>query len=317
VKLGVCAQALYHYPFADALSIAADLGFEAIELPVDARSPFINLDEGIVDPARITALVAKAGLEISAFSNHQEGQLLLGPHGEDTDGVIRGGMEEKVDYATTRLIDTAKLARQCGVATVCAFTGCEDSSRWFPWPQPDGYERMALTFRERLLPVLDEYADQGVTLALECHPRQFAYNLETALWALELVEQHPSLGFNFDPANLMLAGMDPVDFVAELGPRVRHVHAKDGQLVRRNAGRSGLLAHGPWSRPDRGFRFRIPGWGDLDWREIITELQIAGYRGVLAVEHEDPTMEQLEGLRQAMDHLRPLLLHYPPPEPFW
>jgi sugar phosphate isomerase/epimerase len=61
----------------------------------------------------------------------------------------------------------------------------------------------------------------------------------------------------------------------------------------------------------------VPGWGDLNWREIITELQLAGYRGVLSVEHEDPTMGRLEGLRQAVTHLQPLILRDPPAERFW
>ena len=72
-----------------------------------------------------------------------------------------------------------------------------------------------------------------------------------------LVDQHPALAFNFDPANLMLAGMDPVVFIVELGARIRHVHAKDGERVE-HARRSGLLAHGAWDRPGRGFRFVNP-----------------------------------------------------------
>ena len=318
MKLGVCSQALYHLTFDQALATASEMGFEAIELPVDARSPFVDLSTCTGANAEVLGdAVARAGLEISALSNHHEGQLLLGPHGEDTDVIATGTPEEKAQHAHDRLVSSAELARELGVGTVLAFTGCEDYSRWFPWPLPDGYERMASTFRERLLPVLDEYGKRGVTLSLECHPRQFAYNLETAEWAVDLVDGHEALTFNLDPANLMLAGMDPVEFVAALGSRIRHVHAKDGQLVRRNAGRSGLLAHGAWTRPDRGFRFRVPGWGDLNWRELITELQVAGYDGVLSVEHEDPTMSQAEGLRQAYAHLSPIILREPPPVPFW
>ena len=171
--------------------------------------------------------------------------------------------------------------------------------------------------REVLLPLLDAYAARGVRFAHECHPRQFAYNLETAQLALQLVDGHPALGFNLDPANLLLAGMDPVVFVAELGDRVLHVHAKDGEHVAHHAARSGLLAHGAWSRRDRGFRFRVPGWGDVPWRRRITELHLAGYRGVLAVEHEDPTMSPREGLVQAVRYLAPLLLHDPVPEGRW
>jgi sugar phosphate isomerase/epimerase len=318
MRLGLCVQALYHLPFSDALSTARRLGFELIELPVDAGSPFVDLNEALSGGwRRLQREIRDAGLEISALSNHQEGQLLLGPHALDTDGIQPGPPEAKVRYATERLEQTAKLAQRLEVRVVCGFTGCEDYSRWFPWPLPDGYERMGPVFRERLLPVLDTFLRHEVRFAHECHPRQFAYNLETAKLALELVDGHPALGYNFDPANLMLAGMEPAVFVAELGERVLHVHAKDGELVARNSARSGLLAHGAWTRPDRGFRFRVPGWGDLNWKQVISELRLAGYDGVLAVEHEDPTMGRVEGLRKAVEHLAPLILRDPPEQPWW
>jgi len=312
MRIGVCAQVLYHLPFREALSQAASLGFEAIELPVDARNPFIDLTEALAGGwRRIRREVREFGLEISALSNHQEGQLLLGPHGIDTDEVHSGDAAAKVRYATERLVSTAVLADKLGVRVVCGFTGCEDYSRWFPWPLADGYERMADAFRKRMLPILDTFHQHGVRFAHECHPRQFAYNLETARWALELLDDHPAFGFNLDPANLLLAGMDPVVFVAELGHRILHVHAKDGELVEHHAARSGLLAHGPWDRRDRGFRFRIPGWGNIAWKRLISELQLASYDGVLAVEHEDPTMSPIEGLKQAMQFLAPIVLREP------
>lgn len=317
MKLGVCAQVLYHLPFAEALDTAARLGFEAIELPVDARSPLVDLDAALAGGHRaIKRRVADAGLRISALSNHQEGQLLLGPHGVDTDSIHRGDAAEKVRYAVERLGKTAALAEALEVPVVVGFTGCEDYSRWFPWPDPHGYEAMAPLFVERVGPVVDEIARRGARFAHECHPKQFAYNLETARWAVELLGGHPAFGFNLDPANLMLAGVDPVVFVAELGDRIFHVHAKDGEVVAHNAARSGLLAHGRWERRDRGFRFRVPGWGDLPWKRIITELRLARYDGVLAVEHEDPTMGRIEGLEKAIQALSPLLLRAPP-EPRW
>lgn len=327
MKLGVCAQVFYpltaalgrgHAAFERALAEAAELGFETIELPVDARSPFVDLDEALAGGhARIARSVSAAGLAISALSNHQEGQLLLGPHGADTDPIYRGSPDEKRRYARDRLVRTAELARRLDVDVVCGFTGCEDYSRWFPWPVEDGFEQMRAPFRDAMLPILDEYAARGIRFAHECHPRQFAYNLETAQLALAAVDQHPALAFNFDPANLLLAGMDPVVFVAELGARIAHAHAKDGELVAHHAARSGLLAHGAPHRRDRGFRFRVPGWGDLSWRRLISELQLAGYRGALAVEHEDPTMSPREGLVQAVRHLAPLILREPAPGSRW
>ena len=318
MKLGVCAQALFHLPFESALALARELGFSAIELPVDAQNPFIDLDAALDgDFERIARAVADSGLAISALSNHREGQLLLGPHGEDTDCIHPGDAVEKVAYATARMEKTARLANHLGVSVVCGFTGCADYSRWFPWPVSDGYERMLPSVCERLLPVLDAFAKQDVVFAHECHPRQFAYNVETAQLALHAVSDHPAFAFNFDPANLLLAGVDPTTFVTELGHRIRHVHAKDGELVEHAAARSGLLAHGAWNRPGRGFRFRIPGWGDLDWRKLLSALHTAGFDGTVAVEHEDPTMGRIEGLKQAVRHLDPLLLHEPPEAQWW
>ena len=318
MRLGVCAQVLYNLPFEQALARAADLGVEAIELPVDKSSPFMNLEEALEGGwRRIATQVRAAGLTISAVSNHQEGQLLLGPHHADTDAICAGSADDKTRFATRRLEMTAALAQRLEVGVVCGFTGCDDYSRWFPWPAADGYERMAPVFRERLLPLLDTFTKYGVGFAHECHPKQFAYNLETAAWAVRLIDEHPAFGFNLDPANLLLAGMDPVVFIVELGARIRHVHGKDGERVRHAVDRSGMFAHGSWDRPGRGFRFRVPGWGDLDWRRIITELRVAGYDGVIAIEHEDPTMSRAEGVRQAVRHLKPLLLHEPIEARWW
>jgi sugar phosphate isomerase/epimerase len=96
-------------------------------------------------------------------------------------------------------------------------------------------------------------------------------------------------------------------FVKELKGRIFHVHAKDGELVPHNAARSGLLAHGAWDRPDRGFRFRIPGWGDVPWKRLVTELILTGYEGYLALENEDPVFNPMDGLKKAMAVLQPLL----------
>lgn len=314
MKLGVCAQVLFHLPFHEALSTAARMGFEAIELPVHAGNPFVDLDAALEGGHRaIRRAVMDAGLTISALSNHREGQRLFGPYGR---GIERDAARDEARHAVMRLEKTAALAEALGVSVVIGFTGCEAPSQWFPWPDPAAYEAMAPAFVERMTPLLEAFCRRGVRFAHECHPNQLAYNIETARWMLDLLGGHPALGWNLDPANLMLAGVDPVVFIAELGERILHVHAKDGELVAHHAARSGLLAHGSFHRRDRGFRFRVPGWGDLSWRRIISELQLTGYDGVLAIEHEDPTMSRIEGLEKAIATLAPLLIRTAP-EPMW
>ena len=61
-------------------------------------------------------------------------------------------------------------------------------------------------------------------------------------------------------------------------------------------------------RIDRSFRFRIPGWGDVPWKKVITELSMVGYKGVLSYEHEDVTMSRMDGVKKTAAYLKPLII---------
>ena len=313
MKIGLVLAVYGHLPFDSALRKAAELGYEAIEVGVERQGGQVDLDEVLKghNARQLRQKVASYGLTISALGNHAEGQLVLGPHHSDTDMIFEGTPEDKVRYGVERMKLTARAAAELDVPVVTGFCGCDDYSRWFPWPDEHAWEKMADTFVERWSNILDTFAECGVKFAHECHPKQYAYNIETAELTVKLLDGRPEWGFNLDPANLMLAGVDPVVFVQTLGDRILHVHAKDGELVAHNIRRSGLLAHGDWGRIDRGFRFRIPGWGDIPWRKLLTELRLVGYDYVLAVEHEDPTMSREDGVTKALDYLKPLIIHEP------
>lgn len=318
MRISLCPQPLYPLGLDGALDAAAGLGVDAIELPVDRKSPLVDLDDLLAGGAdALRRKLESRGLSLSALSIHQEGQLLLGPHHEDTDGIHRGSPEEKVRYGVERVRKAGRAAQALGVDVVVGFVGCEDASRAFPWPDPLAWEKMLPRFRERLMPILDEYASLGVRFAQEPHPRQIVYDVETAAESVEVLERHPAWGFNLDPANLLLAGVDPVELVVALPDRILHCHGKDGERVRHHIGRSGLLARGDWGRADRGFRFRVLGWGDVPWKRLVSELILADYRGAVAIENEDPLFEPMDGLRKAIAALRPLLPEGERKERWW
>lgn len=309
MELGLYFAVCNSMPLDSALERVASLGYTCIELSTHTGGRFDvaeMLNHGKWQ--EVSAAVKAAGLRISAINMSADGQLVLGPHHADTDVIHRGTPEEKILYGTKRMLMAAELASKMRVPVITGFTGCEDYSRWFPWPDQHAWERMEPIFVERWTPILKRMDELEIRFGMECHPRQIVYNTETALRSVELLGHHKSWCFNLDPANLMLAGVDPVVFAAELGPRIVNVHAKDGEIVAHNVRHSGLLAHGAWDRPDRGFRFRIAGWGDVSWRRLITELVLQGYKGPLTVEHEDATMSPLEGIQKAADFLLPLLI---------
>lgn len=286
-------------------------------MPVDGRWPTADVELLLDEPRRLVETVAESGLAISAFSNHWDSQLVLGPYSEDTDSLFAGSTKEKQQHGIRRTLLAGDLAAATGVGLVCGFVGCPDFSRWFPWPTPDGWERMENAFADQWGPIMDHFAGKHTRFAHECHPKQMAYNTETALRAVELMRGSPAWGYNLDPANLLIAGADPIVFAADLHERVWNVHAKDHETVAHNVARSGTMAHGDWGRPDRGYRFRIPGWGDVPWKRLFTELHLRGFSGYVAVEHEDPTIGLDEGIAKALQFLEPLMLETTPEEQWW
>src|SRR5262245_59610018 len=201
MKLSLCPQPLY--PLARelgrerglgaVLDAARELGVAAIELPVDARSPLVDLDELLAGGWRkLRDELARRKLALSALSINQEGQLLLGPHHADTDPIHAGTPADKSAYAEMRLAKSAELAHLLEVGVVVGFVGCEDWTRAFPWPDPRGWEKMQPVFRERVGRVLAHFERAGVVFAQEPHPKQFVYNTETALESVALLDSHPS-----------------------------------------------------------------------------------------------------------------------------
>ena len=77
-----------------------------------------------------------------------------------------------------------------------------------------------------------------------------------------------SIRANYDPANMVMRGFDPVQGVYDLGDLIVHTHAKDGI--------------GPG--PNRG---EVPlGEGDVPWPEYLRALKEIGYDRYLTIERE-------------------------------
>jgi sugar phosphate isomerase/epimerase len=113
----------------------------------------------------------------------------------------------------------------------------------------------------------------------------------------------PSLGLTFDPSHLVWEFIDPYAAMQEWIARIYHVHAKDTEIHHDVLRRTGILTDFSW------WRYRIPGWGELDWRRMLTTLLEHGYDGYVSVEHEDPvftgSLARVEqGLSLALHHLR-------------
>jgi len=305
MKLGFLTACLPELPLMTIADWAAARDFEALEVAAwprrEVQRPFeaSHLDVvSLAQPAadELVSALAGKGLEISALAYYENN---LHP-----DEGIRAGIHAHL----RRCIDAAALL---GCSLVGTFIGRD--------PSRSVGENVKLAGKE--LPPLVEYAgERGVRLIVEnCpmegwHPDGYPGNLA---YSPELWEWMFSLGFylNYDPSHLTWLGIDPIAAIQACPDRILHAQAKDVEIdlgARNQVGCYGrvLRRSNPW---DNGwYRYRVPGLGAVNWREVIDTLYQAGFTGVLSIEHEDPvwagTQDRvLSGLLIAHGALRPFI----------
>lgn len=313
MNVGFCIVNCSDKPAEDVCRIASMNGYESIEIPAYKDNGQIDTGQLLKpgEAAKFRKMVESYGLKLSAVSNHPESLLVLGPYGVDTDSICPGTKEEKIAYGTQSLIKSAQLANALEIPVVVAFSGIENFGHINDWPYPGGWADEEKRFVENYIPIFDKFQEYGVKVAFEPHPNNIIYDTHTALRCMELSGYHPSYGINFDPANLLMAGINLQTFINELGSRIVAVHAKDCELVEHNMLKGGLMMQGEWGRLDRSLRFRIPGWGSIDWKKIITELYMVGFDGAFNYEHEDVTMSIGDGIEKTIAFLKPLMIKAP------
>lgn len=92
-------------------------------------------------------------------------------------------------------------------------------------------------------------------------------------------------------------------FLRDIAPKVYHVCMKDAAVNR--DGKAGIIgSHLTFGDNRRGWNFRSPGYGDVDFENIISELNTTGYQGPLSVEWESSGMEREYGVKEACAFLR-------------
>lgn len=204
------------------------------------------------------------------------------------------------ERAAAEMLATVQAAQKLGVGVLSGFTG---SPLWpgvqgYPPPSSAEVETGLRAFAARWNPILDACAEAGLRFALEVHPGQVAFDLYSAEMVLEVLEGREEFGFTFDPSHLFWQGVDPVEFLRRFHDRIYHVHVKDLALTLN--GRGGLLnSYLPTGDPRRGWHFRAPGHGGIDWENIIRVLNDIGYDGPLAVEFSDAGMDRNYGAEEA------------------
>jgi sugar phosphate isomerase/epimerase len=303
MQLGILTAPFPDAPLAEVADWAASAGFEAVEiacwptagaerrryagtahLPIEEMTPALA--------AETMAMLADRGLTVSGLGYYPNP---LHPDADHRDRVI--GHLGRVIAA----------AGMMGVPVVNTFLGGDRSLS-----VDDNWARAVPVFD----PIVARARDAGVTLAFENCPMIFSqdewpggHNIAYAprIWRRIFDTWGASVGMNFDPSHLVWQMIDARRFVAEFGPRMVHVHAKDLMIDRDGLYDHGILSAGMgWQVP------RMPGLGEVDWPGVFAGLYRAGYDGPIIIEHEDRGFEGSDdkvkrGFALARDVLRPFV----------
>ena len=238
------------------LVFAASAGYEGVIVDVNQYFDPDKLTDSQIDQVLATARDAGVRIiSIESMVNH------LAP-----DPAVR----RQTRAGFVRCIE---LAHRLGCRFVGTFSGGKPGAS-----VDEQAKELAEVLNEQYLPVCDKL---DVGIGPENYPCDENFATVPATWekVFALVPNH-RFGLEFDPSHLVRQYIDPIQTAWDFRDRILAVHAKDTEIIQPVLAQVGIHGRGWW-------RYRIPGQGLIDWPKFITVLLQAGFRGGMAVEHED------------------------------
>ncbi|HIJ65632.1 MAG TPA: sugar phosphate isomerase/epimerase [Candidatus Hydrogenedentes bacterium] len=273
MHVGILTAPFGGEPFETVLDFAEEAVIPALEVVAQPGSKHI-------DPAKLTptkvkkiqAMLDERGLEISSLAYYDASL---------TDPKSTG----KVQSHARKCIDAAAAL---GVPTLCMLAG-------FPAPGMSKIETIKNVLPKLFRPILTHARAKKINIALENWFATCLQGIDTFECLFETIPDK-NFGLNYDPSHLYHQECDHLLPIAMFPNRIFHTHAKDTLVDKAKRAKVGVYGAGWW-------RYVIPGFGNIDWGEYTTHLRIAGYDGVLSIEHEDATQTLEEGFLRGASYL--------------
>ena len=291
--------------------LAKEMGYDGLE--IGCVGTHFDVKRAALEPEYVDyvkSLLEKYGLTCKALAAHLIGQC-VGDDPEDprlanfVPAEIKGNPEAIRAWGIENMKYCAMAAKNLGAYVVTGFTGSPIWKYLYSFPQntdeliENGFQEI----RRLWLPILDVFRECGVKFGLEVHPSEIAFDYYTCKRVLELFEDRPEFGLNFDPSHLLWQGINPALFLEDFIDRVYHVHMKDAIVTL--DGRTGILGSFiEFGDNKRGWNFRSLGHGSVNFEEIIRILNKYNYQGPLSVEWEDSGMDRVYGATEAAAFVR-------------
>jgi len=277
MKVGFLTAILNDRPLEEVLDLAKETGYDAVEIAAWPWSRHISPREAAEGKAEeILGKVHEKGLTISALTCH-------------VNHIHPDSSEREKLNEHFRWVIRAAGAMKVPVVTAVSGVPLSDLDETQNWELFKGIMGEHLKAAEEV----------GVKIAIETFPPFMVHNIPTIERMFNELPQE-SLGLNFDPSHFVWQGVDYLEAVRRFGDRIFHSHAKDTEILDHILRLEGVMGKGWW-------RFRIPGFGQVNWKALISTYREVGYDYVISFEHEDPLFGPEEGVRKTARFLRELV----------
>jgi sugar phosphate isomerase/epimerase len=308
-------------PFEKFCEKAKSFGYEGIEIA--CWGDHLDLKKAAADQKyveEIKNILKNYNLKALAIGTHLMGQCVSDALIETSKDArlngfvpsnIIGKPEEIRKWAIQEMKYAAAAAKNLGIKIITGFMGNPISVNWSSFCScckgDQSAEQMTADAYAQVLkhwtPIFDEFDKNGIKYALEVHPAGIAFDYYTAERLLKEFKNRKTLGFNFDPSHLIWQGITPHLFIRDFPKHILHVHIRDAAVTL--DGRASILGSFlPFGDVRRGWNFRSPGHGDVDFESIIRELNAINYKGSLSVDWEDSGMNRDLGAKEAFEFVK-------------
>jgi sugar phosphate isomerase/epimerase len=272
-------------------------GYDGIEIA--CWGDHLDLKKAATDPKYVEErknILKNFNLKVLALATHQIGQCMGdNPVPAFAPSNVAGKPEEIRKWAVQEMKYSAAAAKNLGVKIVTGLMGSPANTA-----TEQAIEDSYKSILKNWTPIFDDFDKQGVKFALEVQAGQIAFDYYTAERLLKEFKNRKTLGFNFNPAHFIWQGVSPQAFIRDFARQILHVHVKDAAVTL--DGKAGIL--GSFLPPGdvrRAWNFRSPGHGDVDFENMIRELNAINYKGPLSVAWEDSGMNRESGAKEACE----------------
>ena len=232
MKLGANSVLFGGYDMETAFRCIAMAGYDGIEVSaIDGMSQHLVLDRWREIAPEVKRLSREYGLELLALEQPSQDPA-------------------RMEAAFQAAVETGIPIINCGPG---GKTGDEES--FF----------RAVDALNRLSEMAERY---GVTLCVKAHVGACIHDTPTTLRAMKLITS-PAFGIDMDPSHIYRAGENPVEAIAAVIARAKHVHIRDCKGRQQGPGKPEMQANGR---------------GDIDLVGYVRVLHENGYAGPLDLE---------------------------------